>query len=204
MNAASAPAVIFGLGNPGPKHAADRHNAGFWFVDLLATAAGMRFRDEARFSGSVCNVTLAGRAVRLVKPGTYMNRSGQCVQRLLDYFQIAIGDVLVVHDEIDLPPGAARLKFGGGHGGHNGLRDIIASCGADFRRLRIGVGHPGHKDAVVDYVLHAPGRDEQALIDEAIEESVKAIDVWFRQDLPRATTYLHTATPRDAGIGPAG
>jgi PTH1 family peptidyl-tRNA hydrolase len=203
-NAATTPTVIFGLGNPGPKHVADRHNAGFWFVNRLAENHGGRFHEEARFSGSVCSLNLAGKPVRLVKPATFMNRSGQCVRRLLDYFQIAITDVLVVHDEIDLPPGSARLKFGGGHGGHNGLRDIIATCGADFRRLRIGVGHPGHKDAVVDYVLHAPGRDEQALIEEALVESLKALDTWFAQDLQRAVTYLHTATPRDAGMGPAG
>lgn len=204
MHAASSPAVIFGLGNPGPKHAADRHNAGFWLVERMAAAVGERFREEARVSGSICRLTLGGQSVRLVKPGTFMNRSGQCVRRLLDYLQIAIGDVLVVHDEIDLPPGCARLKFGGGHGGHNGLRDIIASCGADFHRLRIGVGHPGHKDAVVDYVLRSPARDEQALIDAAITESLQALDIWFTQDFPRAVTYLHTATARDNGIGPAG
>jgi PTH1 family peptidyl-tRNA hydrolase len=204
MNAATFPAVIFGLGNPGPKHVADRHNAGFWLVERMAEAAGERFREESRLSGSVCRLTLGNHVVRLVKPATFMNRSGQCVRRLLDYFQIAIGDVLVAHDEIDLPPGCARLKFGGGHGGHNGLRDIIASCGADFHRLRIGVGHPGSKDAVVDYVLHAPGRDEQAQIDAAVTESCRALDIWLAQDLPRAVTYLHTATARDNGIGPAG
>ena len=113
--------------------------------------------------------------------------------------------MLVAHDEVDLPAGVARLKSGGGHGGHNGLRDIIATCGADFLRLRLGVGHPGHKDLVVDYVLHAPGRDEQVLIDDAITESIRALDVWFKRGLQHAMTCLHTATPQpDAAIGPAG
>ncbi len=205
MNSVSVPAVIFGLGNPGAKHAADRHNAGFWLVDRLAAAAGQRFREETKLSGSLCQITLGGKTVRLVKPGTFMNRSGHCVRRVTDYYQIGPGDVLVVHDEVDLPPGVARLKSGGGHGGHNGLRDIIANYGAEFLRLRLGVGHPGHKDLVVDYVLHAPGREEQALIDEAIAESIRALDVWFKRGFQQAMTSLHTATPQpDAAIGPAG
>ena len=204
MNNVAVPAVIIGLGNPGPKHAADRHNAGFWFVDRLAEAAGQRFREEAKLSGALCQVSLGGRPLRLVKPGTFMNRSGQCARRVMDYFQVPVGEILVVHDEVDLPPGAARLKAGGGHGGHNGLRDIIANCGADFMRLRLGVGHPGQKDAVAGYVLHAPGRDERALIDEASAESLRALDTWSAHGFQRAVTYRHTATPRDAGLGPAG
>ena len=204
MSAATLPAVIFGLGNPGPKHAADRHNAGFWLVDRLAAAAGQRFREELKLSGSLCQITLGGKSVKLVKPGTFMNRSGQCVRRVTDYYQIGPGDVLVVHDEVDLLSGTARLKSGGGHGGNNGLRDIIANCGADFLRLRLGVGHPGHKDMVADYVLHPPGRDDLALIEEAMTESIRALDIWFTQGFQRAVTYLHTATPRDAVIGPAG
>lgn len=204
MTATALPAAIVGLGNPGPKHAADRHNAGFWLVDRLAATAGARFRDEAKLSGSQCQVVLGGRPVRLIKPATFMNRSGQCVRRLIDYFQVPLVEVLVVHDDVDLPPGAARLKAGGGHGGNNGLRDIIANCGADFLRLRLGVGHPGQKDAVADYVLHSPGREEYALIDEAITESLRALDTWFAQGFQRAVTALHTATPRDAAIGPAG
>lgn len=204
MNANDAPVAIFGLGNPGPKHAADRHNAGFWLVDRIAEAAGQRFREESKLSGSLCQVTLGGRAVRLVKPATFMNRSGQCVRRVLDYWQLAPAGILVAHDEVDLPPGSARLKAGGGHGGHNGLRDIIANCGADFARLRIGVGHPGQKDRVADYVLSAPGRAEQALVDEAIAESLRALDTWYAQGFQRAVHYLHTGTPRDAAPGPAG
>ncbi len=204
MNQASAPAVIIGLGNLGAKYVADRHNAGFWLVERLAEADGQRFRDEAKLSGAACQVGFGGRTLRLVKPTTFMNASGQCARRVMDYFQVALEDILVVHDEVDLPPGTARLKVGGGHGGHNGLRDIIAHCGAQFPRLRLGVGHPGHKDEVAGYVLHAPGRDERALIDEALDESVRALGIWCSQGLQRATTYLHTATPRDAGLGPAG
>jgi PTH1 family peptidyl-tRNA hydrolase len=204
MNATDAPVAIFGLGNPGPKHAADRHNAGFWLVDRIAAAAAQRFREEPKLSGSLCQVTLGGRAVRLVKPGTFMNRSGQCVRRVMDYYQLAPAAILVAHDEVDLPAGTARLKTGGGHGGNNGVRDVIANCGADFVRLRIGVGHPGDRDRVADYVLSPPGRADQALIDEAIAESLRALDTWYAQGFQRAIAYLHTATPRDTGIGPAG
>jgi len=204
MSVLTFPAVIFGLGNPGAKHVADRHNAGFWLVDHLAAAAGQRFREDPKLSGSLCQVTIGGKTVRLVKPGTFMNRSGHCVRRVTDYFQIGPGDVLVVHDEVDLPAGTARLKSGGGHGGNNGLRDIIANCGADFLRLRLGVGHPGDKDAVADYVLHPPGRDDLTLIEEAMTESIRALDIWFTKGFQHAVTYLHTATPRDAAIGPAG
>jgi PTH1 family peptidyl-tRNA hydrolase len=204
MSAATVPAIIVGLGNPGPGHAADRHNAGFWLVDRLAAAAGQRFRDESRFSGSLCQIALDGKSVRLVKPGTFMNRSGYCVRQVTDYYQILPGDLLVVHDEVDLPPGTARLKSGGGHGGPNGLRDVITHIGSEFLRLRLGVGHPGHKDMVADYVLHPPGRDDLALLEDAIAESLRALDIWFSQGFQRAVTYLHTATPRDAAIGPAG
>jgi PTH1 family peptidyl-tRNA hydrolase len=204
MNGPAFPAAIIGLGNPGPKHAADRHNAGFWFLDQLAAAAGGRFRDEAKLSGSLCQVTLGGHALRLLKPATYMNRSGHSVRRLVNYYQLDIEQLLIVHDDVDLPPGAARLKIGGGHGGNNGLRDIIAQCGAGFVRLRLGVGHPGQKDEVADYVLHAPGRAEQALLDEAIAEALRAVELWAAQGFQRATTRLHTVTPPEAALGPAG
>jgi PTH1 family peptidyl-tRNA hydrolase len=144
--------------------------------------------------------------VRLLKPSTYMNRSGQSVRRLLDYYDAGASQLLVVHDELDLPAGTARLKSGGGHGGHNGLRDIIAHCGADFLRLRVGIGHPGHKDLVTDYVLHAPGRDERLAILGALDEAVEAVEILVESGLPRAMNQLHTATPRNATgeFGPAG
>jgi PTH1 family peptidyl-tRNA hydrolase len=128
------------------------------------------------------------------------------VRRLLDYYDAAVGQVLVVHDELDLPPGTARLKSGGGHGGHNGLRDIIAHCGADFLRLRLGIGHPGHKDLVTDYVLHPPGRDERLGILGALDEALEATEILVEAGLPKATNQLHTATPRSGTgeFGPAG
>ncbi|MBM4197803.1 MAG: aminoacyl-tRNA hydrolase [Gammaproteobacteria bacterium] len=196
--------AIVGLGNPGPKHAEDRHNAGFWFVDRIAAGAGEKFREESRFSGALCQASFAGHSLRLAKPSTFMNRSGQCVRKLMDFYQLAPDSVLVVHDDVDLPLGSARFKLGGGHGGNNGLRDIIANCGADFYRLRLGVGHPGQSVDVADYVLHPPGRAEQSAIDYAAAEALRALDIWFAQGFQRAVTYLHTATPRDAAPGPAG
>ena len=154
-----------------------------------------------------CRGVVNGRALRLVKPGTFMNRSGQSVRQVLDYYNLTVEQLLVVHDELDLPPGTARLKMGGGHGGHNGLRDIIATCGADFLRLRLGIGHPGHKDLVTDYVLHAPGKDERLQILDAMEAALSAVEVLAKFGLERATQQLHSTTPRtDATgeFGPAG
>lgn len=198
--------IIVGLGNPGPKHEGDRHNVGFWFADLVATHIGARFAGEQKLLGDACRGQLRGRPVRLLKPSTYMNRSGQSVRRLLDYYDAEAGQLLVVHDELDLPAGTARLKSGGGHGGHNGLRDIIAHCGADFLRLRVGIGHPGHKDLVTDYVLHAPGRDERLAILGSLDEAIEAVEILVESGLPRAMNQLHTATPRNATgeFGPAG
>ena len=151
---------------------------------------------------------LQGRPVRLIKPDTFMNRSGQSVRKVLDYYGLAVEQLLVVHDELDLPPGVARLKKGGGHGGHNGLRDILATCGPDFLRLRVGIGHPGHKDLVTDYVLHAPGKDERAQILDAMEAGdQRRRGAGWRSGLERAMQQLHSATPRtDATgeFGPAG
>jgi PTH1 family peptidyl-tRNA hydrolase len=202
-----APAlIVVGLGNPGPKHAGDRHNVGFWFADLLANHVGARFAGEQKLLGDAGRGSLKGRALRLLKPATFMNRSGQSVRRLLDYYQAEPGQLLVVHDELDLPAGTARLKRGGGHGGHNGLRDIIAHCGPEFARLRIGIGHPGHKDLVADYVLHPPGRDERNAILAALDEALVAVEILAESSLERAMNQLHTATPRsDTGeFGPAG
>ena len=196
-----------GLGNPGPKHAGDRHNVGFWLADLLATHIGATFAVAQKLQGEECRGLLAGVPVRLIKPSTYMNRSGQCVRRVLDYYDIPIEQLLVVHDELDLPAGSARLKRGGGHGGHNGLRDILANCGPDFMRLRIGIGHPGHKDLVTDYVLHAPGKQERSEIVDALTESVRAIETCTVRGLEAAMQQLHSVLPRKNGsaeYGPAG
>lgn len=199
--------LIVGLGNPGPKHAGDRHNVGFWLADLLAAHLGATFSTAQKLQGEECRGVIAGKPARIIKPSTYMNRSGQCVRRVLDYYNIPMEQLLVVHDELDLPAGSARLKRGGGHGGHNGLRDILASCGPDFMRLRIGIGHPGHRDLVTDYVLHAPGKQERGEIVEALSESLKAIELLTARGLEAAMQQLHSALPRKNGgteFGPAG
>lgn len=146
--------LIVGLGNPGSKYEQTRHNAGFWFVEEIARLKGAHFRPEAKFSGDVCKVVLEGRDIWLLKPNTFMNLSGQSVNKLASFYKIPKDNILVAHDELDLDPGVVRLKTGGGHGGHNGLRDIINHLGKEFQRLRIGIGHPGSRDDVVDYVLH--------------------------------------------------
>lgn len=199
--------VIVGLGNPGPKHAGDRHNVGFWLADLLATHIGGRFSVEQKLQADECRGSVGGRPVRIIKPATFMNRSGQSVRRVLDYFDLPISSLLIVHDELDLPPGTARLKRGGGHGGHNGLRDVIATCGPDFMRLRLGIGHPGHKDLVTDYVLHPPGKVERDEMLDSMTESLSAIEVLAEAGLERAMHQLHSRTPRGnvtGEFGPAG
>jgi len=195
------PKVIIGLGNPGPGHAMDRHNAGFWFVDQIASAAGVPFRGEQKLLGEACRVSIQGDNVRLVKPTTFMNRSGQCMRRVIDYYKLSVEDVLVVHDELDLPPGAARLKSGGGHGGNNGLRDIIAHCGREFLRLRIGVGRPGERNRVADYLLRSPPARERDEILAALDASHRALHDLFAHGLERAMNYLHAATPEQAAPG---
>jgi PTH1 family peptidyl-tRNA hydrolase len=186
-------AIIAGLGNPGPEHRFTRHNAGFWFVDALAHALGAQFRSHARYHGEICRVPLDGREVVLLKPQTYMNRSGLSVRALLDYLKVPAGQLLVVHDELDLPAGTARFKLGGGHGGHNGLRDTITHCGPDFWRLRLGIGHPGDKSQVIDYVLQrATPADEQALL-QAIDAALQALPVFVRDGSEKAMHALHSA-----------
>jgi len=188
-------AIIAGLGNPGPEHRLTRHNAGFWFVDALAHALGVQFRSHARYQGEICRVPLDGRDVVLLKPQTYMNRSGLSVRALLDYLKAPAGELLVVHDELDLPPGTARFKLGGGHGGHNGLRDTITHCGPDFWRLRLGIGHPGDKSQVIDYVLQrAAPVDEQALM-QSIDAALQALPVFVRDGSEKAMHALHSVKP---------
>ena len=166
--------MIVGLGNPGPKYQRTRHNAGADFVRELAHSVSAILSAETKFFGETARITLNGRDVRLLIPSTYMNRSGQAVQALAHFYKIDISAILVAHDELDLPPGTAKLKIGGGHGGHNGLRDIISCMGnqRDFRRLRIGIGHPGHASQVVSFVLGRPPVSERDLIEKAIDESV--------------------------------
>jgi len=191
--------AIVGLGNPGPRYDGTRHNVGFWFVDALAGEAGERFAAERKLHGEVARVRLGGTDVRLIKPATYVNRSGQCVRALCDYFQLPVGSVLVVHDDLDLPPGTVKLKHGGGHGGHNGLRDTIAHLGADFPRLRVGIGHPGQREEVVNYVLGSPGRDDEQLIREALARAAQVVPVLLERGMEPAMQLLHSSQPSAGG-----
>jgi PTH1 family peptidyl-tRNA hydrolase len=183
--------VIVGLGNPGPEHLLTRHNAGFWFVDALAARLGGKFRSHTRFQGEICRVQLSGVEVTLLKPTTYMNRSGLAIRALADYQKVTPAETLVAHDELDLPVGAARFKLGGGHGGHNGLRDTITHFGADFWRLRLGIGHPGDKSQVIDYVLRRAAKDEEAKIIEAVGASLDALTTFVEQGSEKAMNALH-------------
>lgn len=186
--------LIVGLGNPGSEHDQTRHNAGFWFVDELARACHCTLRPEARFHAEVGRCTLHGNDCRLQKPTTFMNRSGQAVGALAKFLRIPPADILVVHDELDLPPGTARLKMGGGHGGHNGLRDLIQHLGTqDFMRLRIGIGHPGDRNQVVDYVLHRPSREDREQIDAAMTRALDVMPLAIAGEFERAMHKLHTS-----------
>jgi PTH1 family peptidyl-tRNA hydrolase len=186
--------LIVGLGNPGPRYAETRHNAGFWFIDRLAAMERATFRPESKFHGQVCRLPRGD--CWLLKPDTFMNRSGLAAISLMRFYKIPPQRVLVAHDELDLPPGTVRLKRGGGHGGHNGLRDLLAHLGsAEFLRLRLGIGHPGHKDAVVDYVLHEARAEEQQIIDQAIEASLGVVALIVSGDLDKAMNLLHRKSP---------
>ena len=166
--------LVVGLGNPGPDYAETRHNAGFWFCERLAAELGASFANESRFHGRVAHARGAG--VWLLMPQTFMNRSGQSVGALARFHRIAPAEILVIHDELDIPPGQLRLKFGGGLGGHNGLKDITAHLGTqDYWRLRIGIGHPGDRNEVVNFVLKPPRREEQAEIDASLD---RALAIW--------------------------
>ena len=165
--------LIVGLGNPGSKYEATRHNAGFWFVDQAARAHRGIFRADARFQGEVCKILIGGAECWLLKPSTFMNHSGRSVSALAGYYKIKPENILVAHDELDLPAGTVRLKKGGGHGGHNGLRDIIAALGGNqFWRLRMGIDHPGNRDQVVDYVLSKPSKEDAAAIIQGAESAL--------------------------------
>ncbi|HZH42638.1 MAG TPA: aminoacyl-tRNA hydrolase [Lysobacter sp.] len=186
--------LIVGLGNPGPEHARTRHNAGFWFVDALAEQAGAQFGLDAKLFGETAKATLAGEPVWLLKPATFMNLSGKSIATALRYWKIEPEQMLVAHDELDLPPGTARLKFDGGHGGQNGLRDIIRLLGhARFHRLRVGIGHPGHKDRVTPWVLGRPGRDDEAAILRAVDDALGVLPLAVQGDFNEAMKRLHTS-----------
>ena len=185
--------LVVGLGNPGPKYESTRHNAGFWLADRLAARLGASFRPLSRFGLDACEAATPVGRVRLVKPTTYMNRSGQAVRAIAEYFRIAPAAILVVHDDLDLPPGIVRLKEGGGHGGHNGLRDIVAHLGTrDFVRVRLGIGRPGRGMDPVEYVLQRPGAEDRRLIDESIDEVLDWSAAILDGDLQRVMKALHT------------
>ena len=188
-------AMIAGLGNPGDKYERTLHNAGFWFVDAVARAHGGRFNYDKKFDAEICRVSIAGKDVWLAKPQSFMNLSGQPIRALLDYYRLKVSNILVAHDEIDLPPGTVRLKTGGGHGGHNGLRDIIRHCGNDFLRLRLGVGHPGHKDQVTGYVLKRVSADAERAIEDNIDEAVAMLPTLIDDGENAAMKKLHTRKP---------
>jgi len=184
--------IIVGLGNPGPEHQLTRHNAGFWFVDRLARTFGGEFRDYRKYSGETARIAIHGLEIILLKPTTYMNRSGLSIRQLSEFFKVAPADILVAHDELDLPVGGVRLKFAGGHGGHNGLRDTIAHIGESFWRLRLGIGHPGNKADVIDYVLTRAPRNEEDLIIDAANSAIDVMPLLLDQGAERAMTQLHS------------
>ena len=190
--------LIVGLGNPGPEYEQTRHNAGFWLIEQLANSLpGCRLQRESRFNAFVAKTTIAGNETWLLEPQTFMNRSGQSVGGLARFFKILPDEILVVHDELDLAPGVAKLKKGGSSGGHNGLKDITAALGTqDYWRLGLGIGHPramGIQQPVADFVLHRPRKEEQNLIEEAIDKSVRIIPLAVEGKLDIATMQLHTA-----------
>ena len=186
--------LIVGLGNPGREYEATRHNAGFWWVEEFARTHGASFRADGKFHGLVARTALHGHEVHLLKPQTFMNVSGRAVGALAQFYKIEPAQMLVVHDELDLPPGSAKLKLGGGHGGHNGLKDIIAHLGTkDFWRLRIGIGHPGERGEVSNYVLNAARKEEQALIDEAMARAQDVAALIVEGKLEAAMLKLHSA-----------
>ena len=186
--------LIVGLGNPGADYVDTRHNAGFWFVDEIARENATSFRFEKRFNGDLCKFSESGTDIFLLKPMTFMNRSGQAVAAVARYFKYQPEQILVAHDELDLPPGTNKLKFGGGHGGHNGLRDIISHIGSrDFFRLRIGIGHPGDARQVINYVLKKPSQSDLASIEQVNNESLRLMPYILDGEVEKAMQALHTS-----------
>ena len=186
--------LIVGLGNPGSDYRGTRHNAGADFVEELARQSGSSLQPEAKFFGLAGRINTAGHDVRLLVPTTFMNRSGQAVAAMAGFYKITPEEILVAHDELDIPAGTARFKRGGGHGGHNGLRDIVPSLGnsKDFYRLRIGIGHPGHASKVTGYVLGAPSQEDRTRIDASIDEAIASLPLLLNGDETKAMTRLHS------------
>ena len=191
----SAIRLIVGLGNPGREYATTRHNAGFWWLEAFAQQHNATFKTDSKFHGLVAKVSVQGNEIWLLKPQTFMNVSGRAVGALAQFYKILPAEILVVHDELDLPPGSIKLKLGGGHGGHNGLKDIIAHLATkDFWRLRIGVGHPGDSAEVVNFVLNAPRKEEQFLIDDAMQRGHQVSSLIIEGKFEAAMLKLHSAS----------
>ena len=191
--------LIVGLGNPGQKYSSTRHNAGFWFLDLLARQFHTNFRNESKFKGEVASFNHDNERVWLLKPATFMNLSGESLGPFARFYQIAPENILVVHDEIDLPPGTVRFKKGGGHGGNNGLRSIFKHFSKEFWRLRIGVGHPGDRDQVISYVTQTPSAGDKQLINESIEKAMETLPDVLAGDMGAAMQILHQK-PNQNGV----
>jgi PTH1 family peptidyl-tRNA hydrolase len=188
--------LIAGLGNPGSKYDRTRHNAGFWFIDELAREHGWQLKADRKFHGEFCRERISGSGVLGLKPDTFMNDSGRSVRAVMDYFNVPVERVLVAYDDLDLPPGIVRLKKGGGHGGHNGLRSLFSHLGdQNFWRLRIGIGHPGIREAVTPWVLSRPGKEDEGLILQAIERATAVAPQVVGGSSDRAMQVLHTTDP---------
>jgi PTH1 family peptidyl-tRNA hydrolase len=187
--------LVVGLGNPGREYEATRHNAGFWWVENLADVQRVCLRGEAKYHGRTGKLSAGGYDCFLLLPQTYMNESGRAVAALANFYKIEPPDILVVHDELDLPPGVARLKKGGGVAGHNGLKDIARHLGQDFWRLRLGIGHPGDRAQVANYVLHPPREEEAKLISDAVERSLELWPLIAGGQMEKAMHKLHTEKP---------
>ncbi len=185
--------LLVGLGNPGADYVDTRHNAGFWLIDSIAAELGQKFRFGKRFNADECKFKNQDNDCYLLKPLTFMNNSGQAVAALARYYKISAGQILLIHDELDLPPGTNRIKQGGGHGGHNGLRDCIAHLQSkEFFRIRIGIGHPGDANRVVNYVLHKPSNTDRLAIDAANQDTVAVMPQLFAGRIDKAMQALHT------------
>ena len=187
--------LIVGLGNPGTEYARTRHNAGFQFVDELARRHAATFRSEPRHRAELARARIAGEQLWLLKPMSYMNHSGDPVRSVADFYKVPVGSVLVGYDELDFPAGVVRLKLGGGAAGHNGMRDVIAHMGDAFWRLRVGIGHPGDRDAVLDYVLGRPSADEERLIREALAAAADVVPLLLNDGAQIAMNRLHSRDP---------
>ena len=195
MSSTPGISLVAGLGNPGPEYADTRHNAGFRFLDALLEGRGRTLKREGRFAGQVAKLDIGGRELWLLAPDTFMNHSGESVAKLAHYYKIPVSEILAVHDELDLPPGSVRLKFGGGAGGHNGIADLIEKLGTpDFLRLRLGIGRPASSAQTVSFVLKKAPAAEQALTDEAIRAALSVIEDIVHGRVQQAMNALHSHT----------